>query len=53
MGIGVCVYLTVLHIALLRGELVGGAACGTAGSVFNCHAVTASPLGSVGGVRRQ
>lgn len=50
IGVGLCVYLTFLHLALLRGELVGGAACGAAGTIFNCHAVTASPLGSLLGV---
>ena len=45
-GLGVCVYLGWIHIALLRGELVGGAACGASGSAFNCHIVTGGPLGS-------
>ena len=49
-GIGVCGYLTFVHLALLRGELVGGAACGASGSIFNCHAVTASSFGSIFGV---
>ncbi len=49
-GIGLCAYMTFVHIALLRGELVGGAACGAAGSIFNCHAVTASSLGSLFGL---
>ena len=48
-GIGLCAYLTFIHIALLRGELLGGAACGGEG-VFNCHAVTASSFGSLLGV---
>lgn len=47
---GLCVYLTVVHIGLLRGELLGGSACGAAGSIFNCHAVTASPLSTLLGV---
>ena len=50
IGLGLCGYLTVIHIALLRGELIGGAACGASGSVFNCHAVTASPWGSLFGI---
>ena len=50
IGIGLCAYLTYVHIALLRGELVGGAACGAAGSIFNCHAVTASALGRLFGI---
>jgi len=49
-GIGLCGYLAFLHIALLRGELLGGTACSSAGTMFNCHAVTASPLGSVFGI---
>jgi len=42
LGISVCAYLVFLHLGLLRGELLGGIACGTSGS-FNCHAVTSSP----------
>ena len=49
-GLALCAYLGFLHLALLRGELLGGAACGTAGTIFNCHAVTASPYGSVFGL---
>lgn len=45
-GIAVCAYLSFLHIALLRGEFLGGAACGTAGSIFNCHAVTGGSYGT-------
>jgi len=44
-GIGVAGFLTYLHLGLMRGELVGGAACG-GGGAFNCHAVTASSWGS-------
>ena len=47
IGIGLCGYLAVLHIALLRGELLGGGVCGGAGSALNCHAVIAGPWGSV------
>ena len=50
IGLGLCAYLTLIHIALLRGELIGGAACSAAGSAFNCHAVTASPWGSFFGI---
>lgn len=50
IGIGLCGYLIFLHLALLRGELAGGVACGASGTVFNCHAVTASPFGSLFGV---
>ena len=49
-GLALCTYLGFLHIALLRGELMGGAACGGAGSVFNCHAVTAGRMGSALGM---
>jgi len=49
-GIGLCAWLTFIHIALLRGELLGGAACGSAGTLFNCHAVTAGSFGSIFGV---
>lgn len=45
LGLGLCVYLTVVHLALLRGELIGGIGCGASGTPFNCHAVTASPFG--------
>ncbi len=50
IGLGISAYLGVLHIALLRGELIGGSACGAAGTVFNCHAVTGSSYGSALGV---
>lgn len=43
-GMGLAGYLTVIHLGLLRGELLGGAAC-SAGA-FNCHAVTAGAWGS-------
>lgn len=43
-------YLSFLHIALLRGELLGGPLCGGAGSFFNCHAVAASRFSSFLGV---
>ena len=46
IGLGLCFYLGWLHLGLLRGELLGGAACGSTGSVFNCHAVTAGRFGS-------
>jgi protein-disulfide isomerase/uncharacterized membrane protein len=49
-GLGLCIYLGVLHIGLIRGELLGGAACGGPGSLFNCHAVTASPVGRFAGL---
>ena len=49
IGLGISAYLGVLHIALLRGELIGGSACGASGTVFNCHAVTGSSYGSLFG----
>jgi protein-disulfide isomerase/uncharacterized membrane protein len=42
-GLGLAGYLAYLHLGLVRGELLGGAACAAAGSLFNCHAVTAGP----------
>ncbi len=45
IGIGLSGYLTVLHFGLLRGELLGGAACSGSGA-FNCHAVTSGAWGS-------
>lgn len=49
VGIGLAGYLTYLHIGLLRGELLGGAACSGSGA-FNCHAVTGGSWGSFLGV---
>ena len=49
IGIGLCAYLTYLHLGLMRGELLGGAVCSGSGS-FNCHAVTAGPWGSLAGM---
>lgn len=49
IGIGLCAYLTYLHLGFLRGELLGGAVCSGSGS-FNCHAVTAGPWGSFAGM---
>jgi protein-disulfide isomerase len=48
-GIALAAYLFSLHIGLLRGEVVGGAACGTTGA-FNCHAVTGGPWGRFLGI---
>ncbi|OGX32224.1 MAG: hypothetical protein A3E56_01885 [Omnitrophica WOR_2 bacterium RIFCSPHIGHO2_12_FULL_64_13] len=50
IGIGLCMYLTLVHVALLRGELIGGGGCSAAGTLFNCHAVAASPFGSLLGL---
>ncbi|HEX9781053.1 MAG TPA: vitamin K epoxide reductase family protein [bacterium] len=49
IGLGVSAYLEYLHLGLLRGELLGGAACGV-GDTLNCHAVTASRWSSLFGV---
>ncbi len=49
-GLAVAGYLSFLHIALLRGELLGGPLCGGAGSFLNCHAVAASRYGKLLGV---
>ncbi len=49
VGIGLSGFLTYLHLGLLRGELLGGAACGGAGA-FNCHIVTESAWGSFLGI---
>ena len=46
VGIGLASYLSFIHVGFLRGELVGGAACGGAGSAFNCHAVTTGSWGT-------
>ncbi|MBI4341010.1 MAG: DsbA family protein [Candidatus Omnitrophica bacterium] len=51
LGLGLCAYLALVHFALLRGELLGGMACGGPGSgPFNCHAVTAGRHGFFAGV---
>ena len=49
IGIGLAGYLTFLHFGLMRGELLGGAACSGTGA-FNCHAVTGGAWGSWLGV---
>ena len=48
VGLGLAGYLVYLHLGLLRGELLGGPACGS--GAFNCHAVTAGVWGTVLGV---
>ena len=50
VGLWIAGYMAFLHLALQRGEILGGAACGAAGSVFNCHAVTASAFGTLLGM---
>ena len=46
---GLAGYLIVPHLGLMRGEVLGGAACG-GGGTFNCHIVTGSPWGTVLGM---
>jgi protein-disulfide isomerase/uncharacterized membrane protein len=41
-GLGICLYLYSLHVALLMGEIKGGVLCGTE-SGLGCHSVTSSP----------
>ena len=45
VGLGLTGYLTAIHLALLRGQLIGGAVC-SGGGLFNCHAVALSPFGT-------
>jgi protein-disulfide isomerase/uncharacterized membrane protein len=49
IGLGLAGYLTVLHLGLLRGELLGGAVCGASGAL-NCHVVTGGPGGKALGM---
>jgi len=49
VGTGLAGYLVVPHLGLMRGELLGGAACGGSGA-FNCHVVTGSAWGMVLGM---
>ncbi len=44
IGLSLAGYLTFLHLGLMRGEFLGGPACGV--GVFNCHAVTSGAWGS-------
>ena len=48
LGLGLAGYLYYLHLGLLRGEFLGGAACGS--GPFNCHAVTAGSWGAFAGI---
>jgi protein-disulfide isomerase/uncharacterized membrane protein len=50
IGAGLAGYLFYIHMGLLRGELLGGAACGASGGVMNCHAVTAGSWGMFAGI---
>lgn len=47
IGLVVAGYLGMLHLALIRGEVLGGPLCGGMGTAFNCHAVAASAIGHV------
>lgn len=49
IGLGISGYLYYLHLGLLRGELLGGVACG-GGGLMNCHAVTSSGWGAFLGI---
>ena len=49
-GLFLAGYLSFLHLALLRGELLGGPFCGGGESFFNCHAVAASRFSRLFGV---
>ncbi len=42
MGMALAVKLTMIHMALMRGEVTGGAACGAAGGLLDCRAVAVS-----------
>ena len=50
IGLSLAGYLTYIHLGLMRGELLGGAACSAAGSAFNCHAVASGPWSAVLGI---
>jgi hypothetical protein len=41
-GIGICLYLYSLHVALLMGEIKGGLLCGSDNGL-GCHSVASSP----------
>jgi protein-disulfide isomerase/uncharacterized membrane protein len=42
VGLGICLYLYSLHVALLMGEIKGGILCGTENGL-GCHSVASSP----------
>ncbi len=50
LGLALSAYLALLHLALMRGELLGGPVCGDVGTLFNCYAVSASRFGQVAGL---
>ncbi len=49
LGITLSAVLTVLHLGLMRGELLGGSVCRDEG-LFNCHAVTGGAFGALLGM---
>ena len=48
-GLGICLYLYSLHVALLMGEIKSGPLCGADGGL-GCQSVAASPYSSVLGL---
>ena len=48
-GLGICLYLYSLHVALLMGEIKGGLLCGT-DKGLGCHSVASSPFSSIMGL---
>jgi protein-disulfide isomerase/uncharacterized membrane protein len=48
-GIGICLYLYSLHMALLMGEIKTGPLCG-AGNGIGCHAVTSGSYNNILGI---
>jgi protein-disulfide isomerase/uncharacterized membrane protein len=48
-GIGICLYLYSLHVALLLGEIKGGPLCGTDGGL-GCQSVASSPYNNLFGL---
>lgn len=50
IGMGIAGYLLVPHLGLLRGQLLGGVACGSGSGLFNCHVVTGSQWATVFGM---
>jgi protein-disulfide isomerase/uncharacterized membrane protein len=48
-GLGICLYLYSMHVALLRGEIKGSPLCGGAGGL-GCQTVAAGPYSSLMGL---
>jgi len=48
-GLGICLYLYSLHVALLMGEIKSGPLCGADGGL-GCQSVAASPYSSMLGL---